>query len=167
MLLIIFFSYGYHIAVNTLVGYIEQFGAIVNLLSHNEFLFMYAKLIPFLVGSTNVYGILFYQVYLLPQITIPFFTWYCGIMVIFYLAVGSPQHLYQCMQNCVVIRLMKLRWINSSDKIIPNSICIIFWRIVCMVSIKEELIPNPPFQYSGPLLVILSVSSNVYFGATR
>ena len=36
-----------------------------------------------------------------------------------------------------------------------------------MVSIKEEIIPNSPFHYSGPLLVILSVSSNMDFGDTR
>ena len=36
-----------------------------------------------------------------------------------------------------------------------------------MVSIKEEIIPNTPFQFSGTLLVVLSVSRNVYFGYTR
>ena len=36
-----------------------------------------------------------------------------------------------------------------------------------MVSIKEDIIPNPPFQFSGPLLVILSVYSNIDFGDTR
>ena len=36
-----------------------------------------------------------------------------------------------------------------------------------MVSIKEDIIPNPPFQFSGPLLVILSVFFNVDFGDTR
>ena len=29
-----------------------------------------------------------------------------------------------------------------------------------MVSIKEDVVPNPSFQFSGPLLVILSVSEN-------
>ena len=36
-----------------------------------------------------------------------------------------------------------------------------------IVFINEDITPNPPFQFSGPLLVILSVSSNVYFGDTR
>ena len=36
-----------------------------------------------------------------------------------------------------------------------------------MVSTKEDIVPSPPFQYSGPLLVILSVSRNVDFGDTR
>ena len=33
---------------------------------------------------------------------------------------------YQGIQKCVVIGLMKLYWINLSENIIPNSICIIF-----------------------------------------
>ena len=36
-----------------------------------------------------------------------------------------------------------------------------------MVSIREYIIPNMPFQYSGPLLVIVSISRNVDFGDTR
>ena len=36
-----------------------------------------------------------------------------------------------------------------------------------MVSINEDIIPNPPFQFLGPSLVILSVSINVGFGDTR
>ena len=36
-----------------------------------------------------------------------------------------------------------------------------------MVSIKEDITPNPPFQSSELLLVILRVSSNVDFGDTR
>ena len=36
-----------------------------------------------------------------------------------------------------------------------------------MVYIVEEIIPNPPFQSPGQLLVILSVSSNMDFGDTR
>ena len=36
-----------------------------------------------------------------------------------------------------------------------------------MISRKEYIIPNPPFQSSGLLLVILSVSINVDFGDTR
>ena len=35
-----------------------------------------------------------------------------------------------------------------------------------MLYIREEIIPNPPFQSSGSLLVILSVSRNIYFGDT-
>ena len=36
-----------------------------------------------------------------------------------------------------------------------------------MVSIKDEIIPNPPFQYSRLLLVILSVWRNLDFGDNR
>ena len=36
-----------------------------------------------------------------------------------------------------------------------------------MVSIKEEIISDTPFQSSGQLLVILSVSRKVDFGDTR
>ena len=35
-----------------------------------------------------------------------------------------------------------------------------------IVSIKEEIVPNPPFKFSVPMLVILIVSGNVYFGDT-
>ena len=95
------------------------------------------------------------------------FNWYCIIMVMLYLAAGSPQHLYQGMQKYVVIGLMNIYWINPSDKIFPNIICIILWCIMFIVSIKEVIIPNPPFQYPGPFLVILSVSRNVVFGDNR
>ena len=92
----------------------------------------------------------------------PFFC--CGFLVMLYLADGSPQHFYQGMKKYVVIRLMSIYWSNPSDKIIYNSICIIFWSIVYIVSIKEDITPNPPFKISGPLLVILSISRNVAFG---
>ena len=35
-----------------------------------------------------------------------------------------------------------------------------------MMPIKEDIIPSPAFQYSGPMLVILSVSGNMDFGDT-
>ena len=88
-------------------------------------------------------------------------------MVMLYLAAGSPQHLYKGMQEYAVIGLMKIYWSKPSEKIITNIICIIFWKIVYMVSIKEDITPNPPFQFSGPLLVILRVSSNMDSGDTR
>ena len=46
---------------------------------------------------------------------------YCGILVMLYLAAVSPQHLYQGMQKYVVIVLMKIYCSNQSDNIIPNS----------------------------------------------
>ena len=61
----------------------------------------------------------------------------CGIIVMLYLASGSPQQLYKGMQEYAVIGLMKISWSKPSEKIITNTICIIFWRIVYMVSIKE------------------------------
>ena len=84
-----------------------------------------------------------------------------------YLAAGSTQHLYQGIQNNVVIGLLNIYWNNKSHEIITNSICIVFLSIVYIVSIKEEIIPNPPFQFSGTSLVILSFSRNVVFGDTR
>ena len=127
---------------------------------------MYDKHISFIFGITTVYGIIFYQVYLLPWITIPP-PFFCGIMVVLCLADGSLQHIYQGMQRYGVIGLQNINWINMSDNIINNSICIIFLRIMYMVSIKEDIITNPPFQFSGPSLGILSVSRNVGFGDTR
>ena len=92
---------------------------------------------------------------------------YCEILVMLYLTSGSPQHVYQDMQKYGLIVLIKVYWSNPSGKIIPNSISIILWRILYMVSIKEDITPNPPFQFSGPFLVILSVSRNVDFVDTR
>ena len=71
------------------------------------------------------------------------------------------------MKNYVVIGLMNLSRIKPSDKIIHNSICIILRNNMCMVYTREEIIPNIPFQYSGPLLDILIISSNMDFGDTR
>ena len=56
------------VAEKDLDGRIDWFGVIVNLLPCLELLIC-AKPISFLIGSTNVYGIVFYQVYLLLQIT--------------------------------------------------------------------------------------------------
>ena len=61
---------------------------------------------------------------------------YCEIMTVLYLADRSPQHLYQGVQKYVMIGLINIYCSNPSDKIIPNSICIIFWSILYMVSIK-------------------------------
>ena len=63
----------------------------------------------------------------------------------------------------ILYQLYLLTWITITS----NSIFIIFWRIVHMVSIKEEIIPNPPFQSSGPSFVILSIYRNMGFGDTR
>ena len=71
------------------------------------------------------------------------------------------------MQNYVVVILMKISWIYPSDNFIHNIICIIFWRKVCIVYIKEYIIPNPLFWSLGPLCVILNNYSDVYFGDTR
>ena len=96
-----------------------------------------------------------------------FKSWCCGILLMLYLAAGSPQRLYQGMQNYVVIGLMKLPWSNTSYKIIHNIISIIFWRKFCLVSIREDIITNTQFQSSGTLLVISSVFVNIDFGVTR
>ena len=66
---------------------------------------MYAKLIPFPVGSTNMYGVIFYQVYLPPWLAILLFL--CGILVMLYLSARLPEHLYQGIQKYVVIGLIK------------------------------------------------------------
>ena len=89
---------------------------------------MYLKTLAFMVGSTTMYGGIFYQVNLLPWITIPSSKkyWYCGIIAMFQFSAGSPQHIYQDMQNYVAIGLMKLYRSNPSDKLIHNSICVVF-----------------------------------------
>ena len=71
------------------------------------------------------------------------------------------------MKKYVVIGLMKLYWSNQSENIIQNIICIIIWSDMCRVSIREEIIINPPYQTSRPLLVILIVSKIVDFWDTR
>ena len=65
MLLIILFYFRCHVAEEYLVERRDWFGVNVNLLPHFD-LSMYAKPISFLVVITNVYGIIFYQVYILP-----------------------------------------------------------------------------------------------------
>ena len=70
------------------------------------------------------------------------------------------------MQNYVVIVLMRISQINPSDKHFTN-IIFVFLGEILMVSIKECIISNTPFQYSGPLFVILSVSRYLDFGDTR
>ena len=80
LLMILMFSFIFHVAEKYLVGRRDWFGVIVNLLLHLE-LFIYAKPISFLVGSTNVYVIIFYQMYLLPYPIIPAF---------FYLVLWNP-----------------------------------------------------------------------------
>ena len=57
-----------------------------------------------------------------------------------------------------------IHWSNPGNNIIINSISIVFLSIMYMVSIKEDITPNPPFHFSWPLLVILSISRNVAFG---
>ena len=64
-----------------------------------------------------------------------------------YLASVSLKLLNQVMKKYVVIGLMNIYCSKPSDKINPNIICIIFWRILYVVSIKEEIPPNPPFQF--------------------
>ena len=80
---------------------------------------LHQSIMSMLVGhrgplERDVYGIIFDQVYLLPG------------LVMSYLYAGSPQHLYQSMKKYVLLGLMKIYWSKPSDKIIPNSICIIF-----------------------------------------
>ena len=84
-----------------------------------------------------------------------------------YLSSGSPQNIYQYIQDYVVIGLMNIYWSNQGENLINNIICIIFWRNTFMISIRENIIPNLPFQSSSQLLDILSVPRNIYFDDTR
>ena len=89
-----------------------------------------------MVSSTNVYVGIFYPMYLLPRINIPFLNWCSVILVMLYLAAGSPQYIFQDMKNYFVIVLMKLSSSKTGDKLIHNSICIISWKNMCIVSIR-------------------------------
>ena len=51
-----------------------HFGAIINLLTLE--LVMCAEPLVFMVDSTNMYGGIFYNMYLLPQLAIPYFLKY-------------------------------------------------------------------------------------------
>ena len=70
LLLMLLFSFRLHVLEKYIVGRRDLFDVIVNLLSHLELL-LYAKPISLTVGSTDVYGIIFYHVYLLPWLTTP------------------------------------------------------------------------------------------------
>ena len=137
LFLMILFSFRCHDGEEAIVVRRDRFGGIVNLLPYLELL-MYAKPTSFMVGSTNVYSIIFYQVYLLPWLNIPplFLTWWCGIFVMLYLASIKTQHLYRDIPNYIVIVLMKLSRINLSDKLLTNIICIIFWSKMFLMFIN-------------------------------
>ena len=87
-------------------------------------------------------------------------------MVMFNLDTVSTQNLYQDMQKYVVIVFMKLSQNNPSDKFFTKIIYIILWSNMCYVFIKDSSL-QIPFQFSGPLLVILSISRSVDFDDTR
>ena len=79
---------------NTRVQCRYWFGVILNLLTH-EF-WMYDQSLLFLFGSTNIYRGVFYQIYLLPCLTINDFIFlslvlwnYCDIVVGFWIASPS------------------------------------------------------------------------------
>ena len=79
LLLMFFFSLILYFAEKYIVGCRDWFDVIVNLLPYLRLL-MYAKYISFMVVSSNVYGIIFYQMYLTPCLTTPtppppIFTW--------------------------------------------------------------------------------------------
>ena len=70
LLLMILFPFRFHVAEKSIVGHRDLFIVIVNLFPHPELL-MYAKPISFPVGNTNMYGIIFYQIYLQPCLNNP------------------------------------------------------------------------------------------------
>ena len=130
------------------------------------------KTLAFAVGNTNIYGVIFYQMNLLPQLTIPLFSfilkyWCCVILLMLYLDAQSTNHIYQDMQNYVVIVIINIYWDKTSEKLIHDSISIILWRNMCMMYIREEVVPNPLFHSSRKLLVILIIYSNMDFVDTR
>ena len=84
-----------------------------------------------------------------------------------YLDYLCPQHIYQDMQKYVKIVLMKLYWSKPGENLPTNIIFIIFWGKIRLMYIKEYIIPNPKFQSSGALLVILSISRNMNYSDTR
>ena len=67
-----FLFLGGPVAEKSLVGRMDWFGVTVNLLPHLE-LFIYSKTTSLLVVSTNAYGIIFYQIDLLPWLTFSLF----------------------------------------------------------------------------------------------
>ena len=93
--------------------------------------------------------------------------WCCVILVMLYLDAGSTNHIYKDMQKYIVIVIINIYWDKTSEKVIHDSIFIIWWRNICMVYIREEVIPNPLFHSSRKLLVILIIYSNMDFVDTR
>ena len=82
LLLVILFSLRVPCVDKSLVFRRDWFGVTVNLLPHLEFL-IYAKPNSFLVTSTNAYGIIFYQVGLLPWLTFFVFFFFLSDGVVF------------------------------------------------------------------------------------
>ena len=131
-------------------------------------LLMYAKPISFLVVIVIIcMGVSFIKFTSSYILIFLFLACDCVILLIFWLTAVLTQHLYQDMKKYVVIVLMNIHRGNPRDNLIPNSISILFWRNMFMVSIKEDIIPNLSFYSSGPFLVIWSVSGNMYFDDTR
>ena len=135
-------------------------------LSLIKFTSYHVSLTPFLVFNLVMWGFLCCS-WILYHLNI--FIRICKIMLFWWCCFGFwvASTYLSGYEKYVVIGLLKIYYSNQSDKIILNIICIIFWSIVYMVSIKEEIIQNPPFQFPGPSFVVINVTRNVGFGDTR
>ena len=117
-------------------------------------------------GSTNVYGIIFYQVYLLTWINILLYfsyfylLWNSGDV---YLAAGSSQHLYHGMHIYVVIVIMDIYWSKPSDKIINNNTCIISEESCIWFSSRKISLQIRHFNFRAIVGYINSFQQQVFW----
>ena len=137
----ILFYFRFHVAEDAFVGRRDWFGVIVNLFPHIKLL-MYDKCISFMVGSNNMYGVIFYQVCLLPWLITP--------LSPIFLFLVDVELLWCCIWLLyhlnIFIRMWKivlwLYWWNFTGVILVTSYLLIvfisfYGGEICMVSIKE------------------------------
>ena len=77
-------SWGLFFVFSWLIGCRDLFSGILNLLQNLELL-IYSEPLLFMVGGYNIYGGVFYQIYLLPHLTINYFSlllWNYGDVVV-------------------------------------------------------------------------------------
>ena len=95
-----------------------------------------------MVGSTILYRGIFHQVYLLWFLATPppspFKTWWCVLLVMLWLDYVSHWHLYQDLRRYSAVVLLKPLWVKWGNKILHNSIYIIFLRNMCNISAREN-----------------------------
>ena len=116
---------------------------------------MYAKTFVFMVIIIDIYWIIFYQVYLLQWITTLYLFLFLKMLVLWNY---GDFIVSWCINSTSLSGSEQLYygWISGVLLERAGIIFVIYWSNVCEISIRKEIIPNPPFQYSRTVLVLLT-----------